>query len=41
MKKTHRSRIVLLVLILSLCISALSAQVFAVTSYVYVLRLRK
>ena len=35
MKKTHRSRIVLLVLILSLCISALSAQVFAVTSYVY------
>ena len=35
MKKTHRDRIVLLVLILSLCISALSAQVFAVTSYVY------
>lgn len=35
MKKTHRSRIVFLVLILSLCVSALSAQVFAVSSYVY------
>ena len=35
MKKTHRSRIVLLVLILSLCVSALCSQAFAVTSYVY------
>ena len=35
MKKTHRSRIVLLVLILSLCVSALCSQAFAVTSCVY------
>lgn len=35
MKKTHRSRIVLLVLILSLCFSALCVQAFAVESYVY------
>lgn len=35
MKKTHRSRIVLLVLILSLCVSTLCAQAFAATSYVY------
>ncbi len=35
MKKTHRSRIVFLVLILSLCVSALCSQAFAVTSYVY------
>lgn len=38
MKKTHRSRIVLLVLILSLCVSALCAQAFAVTSYVFELQ---